>query len=105
MSKFVNDAREDAESPFREAGVENPERGSPKDNKKERNKLKRHLLIPFLCQSKSKSPIGGFQVTSSPPCWWTKKKLSLASFVCPPEVVNFSFVIGVSRSWLKTSYT
>ena len=48
---------------------------------------------------------GGFHVTSSPLCWWTKTKdLSLAPFVCPPEVVHFSIVIGVSRCWLKTSY-
>ena len=45
-------------------------------------------------------------MTSSPPCWWTKTKdLSLASFVRPPEVVDFSIVIGVSGGWLKTSYT
>ena len=44
-------------------------------------------------------------MTSSPPCWWTKTKdLSLASFVLPPEVVHFSFVIGVPENWLKTSY-
>ena len=50
--------------------------------------------------------IGGFHVTSSPPCWWTKTKdLSLASFVRPPEVVHFSIVIGVPRGWLKTSHT
>ena len=49
--------------------------------------------------------IGGFHVTSSPPCWWTKTKdLSLASFVRPPEVVHFPVVLGVSRGWLKTSY-
>ena len=48
--------------------------------------------------------IGGFHVTSSPPCWWTKTKdLSLASFAGPPEVVHFSIVIGVPRGWLKTS--
>ena len=49
--------------------------------------------------------IGGFHVTSLPPCWWTKTKdLSLASFVRPPEVVHFPIVIGVPRGWLKTSY-
>ena len=49
--------------------------------------------------------IGGFRVTSSQPCRWTKTKdLSSASFVRPPEVVHFSIVIGVSRGWLKTSY-
>ena len=48
----------------------------------------------------------GFHVTSSPSCWWTKTKdLSLASFVRPPEVGRFSIVIGVSRDWLKTSYS
>ena len=50
--------------------------------------------------------IGGFHVTSSSPCWWTKTKdFSLISFVCPPEVVHFPIVIGVPRGWLKTSYT
>ena len=49
--------------------------------------------------------IGGFQVTSSPPCWWTKTKdLSLASFVRPPDVKHFSIVIGAFRGWLRTSY-
>ena len=48
--------------------------------------------------------IGGFHVTSSPPCWWTETRdLSLAFFVRPTEVVHFSIVIGVSRSWLKRS--
>ena len=49
--------------------------------------------------------IGGFHVTSLPPCWWTKTKdLSLASFVRAPQVVHFPIVIGVPRGWLKTSY-
>ena len=49
--------------------------------------------------------IGGFHVTSLPPCWWKKTKdLSLASFVRPPEAVHFSIAIGVPRGWLKTSY-
>ena len=44
-------------------------------------------------------------MTSSPPYAWTKTKhFSLTSFVCPPEVVHFSIVIGVPRGWLKTSY-
>ena len=44
-------------------------------------------------------------MTSLRPCWWTKTKdLSLAPFVCPPEVVHFSIVIDVPRGWLKTSY-
>ena len=44
-------------------------------------------------------------MTSSPSCWWTKTKdLSFASSVCPPEVVHFSMVIGISRGRLKTSY-
>ena len=48
--------------------------------------------------------MGGFHVTSSQPCWWTKTKdLSLASFAHPPEVIHFSVVIGVPRGWLKTS--
>ena len=51
-------------------------------------------------------PIGGFHVTSSPPCWWTKTKdLSLASFVRPPEIVHYSIVICVSRDWLQTNYS
>ena len=35
-------------------------------------------------------------MTSSLSCWWTERKdlsRSLASFVCPPELVNFSIVI------------
>ena len=49
--------------------------------------------------------MGGFNVTSSPPCWRTKTKdRSLASFVRPPEVVTFTIVMGASGSWLKTSY-
>ena len=45
-------------------------------------------------------------MASLPLCWWTKtKELSLASFVHPPEVVHLSIVIGVSRGWLKTSYS
>ena len=49
--------------------------------------------------------IGGFHVTRSPPCWWTKAKdFSLASFVRPPEVVLFFIVLAVSRGWLKTTY-
>ena len=58
-------------------------------------------MLPYRANT-----IDGFHVTSSPPCWWPKTKdLSLASFVRPPEVVRFSIVIGVSRDWLKTSYT
>ena len=50
--------------------------------------------------------IGGFHVTSSPPCWWTKTlDLSLASFVRPPAFVRFTIVICVSRDWLKTTYS
>lgn len=49
MLKFVNDVCEDVEFFFREVGVENLERGSLKDNKKERNKLKRYFLILFFC--------------------------------------------------------
>ena len=38
--------------------------------------------------------IGGFHVTSSPPCWWMKTKdLSLSPFVRPP-----AFVTSVSRA-------
>ena len=28
------------------------------------------------------SPIGGFHVASSPPCWWTVNKISLISSLC-----------------------
>ena len=50
-------------------------------------------------------PIGGFHVTSSLPCWWTKTKdLLLASFVRPAEVALFFIVIGVSGGCLKISY-
>ena len=49
---------------------------------------------------------GGFHVTSSPPCWWTKTiDLSLAPFVRPPAFVHFTIVICVSRDWLKTTYS
>ena len=49
--------------------------------------------------------IGGFHVTSSPPCWWTNTiDLSLAPFVRPPAFVRFTIVICVSRDWLKTTY-
>ena len=67
---------------------------------------KEHVFgSPKKCETSCKPSIGGFHVTSSPPCWWTKTKhLSLASFVRPPEVVHFTIVIGVSRGWLKTSY-
>ena len=52
-----------------------------------------------------KKPIGGFHVTSSPPCWWTKTiDLSVAPFVRPPAFVHFTIVICVSRDWLKTTY-
>ena len=48
---------------------------------------------------------GGFHVTSSSPCWWTKTKdLSLAPFVCPPAIVHCSIVICVSIDWLQTLY-
>ena len=76
-----------------------------------REKTKAMLMQTFGRQTKSimvfpKWPLGGFDVTSSPPCWWTKTKdLSLASFVRPPEVVHFSIAIGVCRGWLKTSST
>ena len=56
-------------------------------------------LFPF-------APIGGFHVTSSPPCWWTKTiDLSLAPFVRPPAFVRFTTVICVSRDWLPTTYS
>ena len=51
------------------------------------------------------TPYRWFQVTSSPPCWWTKTKdLSLAPFVRPPAIVHWSIVICVSRDWLQTIY-
>ena len=47
--------------------------------------------------------VGGFHVTSSPPCWWTKAKdLSLAPFVRSPAIVNCIIVISVSGDWLQT---
>ena len=70
-----------------------------------------HVEFGATCSGPSRLEIdsltvGGFHVTSSPPCWGTKTKdLSLASFVRPPEVIHFFIVIGVARSWLKTSYT
>ena len=74
-----------------------------------KHSLSTTVLVAFHPEFQIKVPqmtIDGFHVTSSPPCWWTKTKdLSLASFVRPPEVVRFSIVIGVSRGWLKTSYT
>ena len=49
--------------------------------------------------------IGGFHVTSQPPCWWTKTKdFSLAPFVRPPAIVHCSIVICVPRDWLQTTY-
>ena len=55
---------------------------------------------------KAAKSIGGFHVTSSPSCWWTKTKdLSLASIVRASEVVHFSIVIGFSRGWLQTSFS
>ena len=49
--------------------------------------------------------IGGFHVTSSPPCWWTKPNdLIFAPFVRPPEIVHCSTVICVFRDWLQTTY-
>ena len=63
---------------------------------------RREELLTFLFVI----PMGGFHVTSSPPCWWTKTiDLSLAPFVRPPAFVHFTIVICVSRDWLKTTYT
>ena len=57
-------------------------------------------------KASNSSIIGGFDVTSSPPCWWTKTKdLSLAPFVCPPAIVHCSIVICVSRDRLQTTFT
>ena len=40
--------------------------------------------------------IGGFHVTSLPPCWWTKTKdFLLAPFVRPPAIVRWSIVVCV----------
>ena len=49
-------------------------------------------------------PIGGFHVTSSRPCWWTRTiDFSLAPFVRPPAFVHFTIVICISRDWLQLS--
>ena len=48
---------------------------------------------------------GGFHVTSSRPCWWTRTIIiafSLAPSVRPPAFVHFTFY--VSRDWLQTTY-
>ena len=51
------------------------------------------------------SPIGGFHVTSSPPCWWTvNKKLLISSFCLSTTIVHFTIVICVSRDCMKTTY-
>ena len=69
------------------------------------------LLVSFQsCKVKKKLfwglVIGGFHVTSSPPCQWTvTKDRSLARFVCPPAFVHFTIVICVSRDGMKTTYT
>ena len=56
--------------------------------------------------SASDDSIGGFHVTPSPPCWWTKTiDLSLAPFVRPPAFVRFTIVICVSRDWLQTTHS
>ena len=56
-----------------------------------------------------KAGIGGFHVTSSPPCWWTVNKRSLISLLClstspllfmSPE----NAVVCVSRDCMKTIY-
>ena len=50
--------------------------------------------------------IGGFHVTSSRPCWWTRTiDFSLAPFVRPPTFVHFTIVIFVSRDWLQPTYS
>ena len=44
--------------------------------------------------------IGGFHVTSSRPCWWTRTiAFSLATFVRPPAFVHFTIVICFSREF------
>ena len=69
-----------------------------------RNRTHWHEIFFRLCCWYLRYP-GGFHVTSSPPCWWTKTKdLSLApAFVCPPTIVHCSIVICVSRDWLLTT--
>ena len=65
-----------------------------------------HRIVFTFCAYIFNSHIGGFHVTSSPPCWWTKTiDLSLAPFVRPPAFVHFTIVICVSRDWLKTTYS
>ena len=61
--------------------------------------LKNGEVLPHISTQKPKKQkvVGGFHMTSSPPCWWTKTKdLSLASFVRLPEVVLFSILLLVS---------
>ena len=57
------------------------------------------------CGSQWRPRVGGFHVTSSPPCWWTvTKDRSLARFVCPPVFVHFTIVSCVSWDCMKTTY-
>ena len=61
---------------------------------KEKQSVSDHKIIPCIASFKAffysfsllsplrKCSIGGFQVTSSPPCWWTVNKRSLISSLC-----------------------
>ena len=67
------------------------------------------IIIAYLCKGPLShhvylTTIGRFNITSSPPCWWTVNKRSLISSLCPPAFVHFTIVICVSRDCMKTIY-
>ena len=69
---------------------------------RETSQKKHKLELRPVGYPKLFSTLGGFHVTSSPPCWWTKTKdLSLAPFVRPSAIVHYIIVICVSRCWLQ----
>ena len=85
-------------------------------NEAERNETKdkwflefpstRELVVCMVRMCKENCGIGGFHVTSSRLCWWTRTiAFSLAPFVRPPAFVHFTIVICVSGDWLQTNYT
>ena len=47
-----------------------------------RKKLLLNLVVALVLVFYSKGCIGGFNLTSSPPCWWTVNKRSLISSLC-----------------------
>ena len=67
------------------------------------------VSIPYVsvqCGFLMKGQIGGFHVTSSPPCWWTVNKRSLISSLClSTSNCSFHHCICVSRDCMKTTYT